>query len=207
MNEARGASRSYNNTLREEQAAQTRTRILTAAVELLAKGGEGDLVMAEVAERAGVSLRTVYRNFASRDALLDDVITWITDQFGRRVGPQPASRAEYEASALGVVEVVFDNEPLYRALLASSSGREAHQRSNIGHRAMIEAVFGGELDGLATEARRRFVAVLHLVSSSTGAFFLKDYGGLSAEDAGRALGWAIGVLADAAADPKRRAEL
>ena len=50
--------------------------------------------MAEVAERAGVSVRTVYRSFATKDELLDGVIDWINDahraaRSGHR--PRPAS--------------------------------------------------------------------------------------------------------------------
>ena len=46
------------------------------------------------------------------------------------------------------------------------------------------------------------MAVLHLVASSNGALFMKDYWDLSPQDVGRAMQWAIRVLADAASDPK-----
>ena len=48
------------------------------------------------------------------------------------------------------------------------------------------------------------MAVLHLVASSNGALFMKDYWDLSPEDVGQAMQWAIRVLVDAASDPKTR---
>ena len=50
-------------------------------------------------------------------------------------------------------------------------------------------------------------ALVHLVTSSHAAFFLKDYWGLDADEVARALQWAIGVLADAIHDPERRGNL
>ena len=43
---------------------------------------------------------------------------------------------------------------------------------------------------------------MHLVSSSNGALFMKDYWGLDADEIGQALQWAIRTLADAARRPE-----
>ena len=53
----------------------------------------------------------------------------------------------------------------------------------------------------------RFAAVLHLLSSSNGALFMKDYWGLEADDIGQAVQWAIKTLSDAAGNEKRRSGL
>ena len=197
--------RQYNNSLREGQAAQTRERILDATVALLAEGGDSDVAMPDVAARAGVSLRTVYRNFPSRDALLDAVAHWITAQFATRM-KFPTSAAEYGDRA-EMLHVVFELEPLYRALFASAAGRAAHVRSNVDRSALIQKAFADELDGLSAAQRRRFAALMHLVQSSNGALFLHDYTALSQNDIVRALRWASLVLAEAVADPDRRKEL
>jgi AcrR family transcriptional regulator len=200
------ATRPYTNSLREEQAAQTRSRILEATVALLAESGEGDVAMPEVAARAGVSLRTVYRNFPTRDALLDGVAEWITAQFAARMSVFPTTADGYEA-LIAQLPLVFELEPLYRALFASAPGRAAHARSNVDRGQMIQRAFASELQGMGAVQRRRFAAVMHLVGSSNGALFLKDYAGLSPRDIVRAMGWASRVLAEAAADPDNRKEL
>src|SRR5687768_6052524 len=130
MNAKAASARAYSSTLRAEQAEQTRERIVQAAVDLLSAGDAGDLSMNDVAARAGVSVRTVYRNFSTRDELLDGVVGWIGDRLGNRVGPPPSTRDEYEQTAPDVIRALFEIEPLYRALFATSAGRESHRRSN-----------------------------------------------------------------------------
>src|SRR5947209_3786881 len=56
--------------LRDLYREQTRMRILDAAIAELAVSELEALTMAKVADRAGVTGRTVFRHFASRDALI-----------------------------------------------------------------------------------------------------------------------------------------
>src|SRR5436305_1111692 len=62
--------RSYDNTLRREQAEGTRGRILEAVRDLLVESPSLFSIPA-IAARAGVSEPTIYRHFANRGALLD----------------------------------------------------------------------------------------------------------------------------------------
>jgi hypothetical protein len=64
--------------------------------------------------------------------------------------------------------------------------------------------YATEIEGLDDDEARRLLAVLHLVASSSGALFMKDYWDLPPEDIGRVIEWAIRVLADAAGDPAQR---
>src|SRR5262245_37487344 len=80
MNEAAA----YDSPLRREQAEQTRARIVAAALDLIVGGVEG-VTMQQVAQAAGVALRTVFRHFPTRDDLLD--ATWQSMQV--RMGETP----------------------------------------------------------------------------------------------------------------------
>jgi AcrR family transcriptional regulator len=199
-----GGTRAYSSPLRAEQAEATQERIVQAAVDLLSEGDAGDLSMTDVAARAGVSVRTVYRSFSTKDDLLDGVIEWINGRIEQAVGARPETREDYETTTAEVVRVVFGIEPLYRALLATQAGRASHRRSNATRGPSMRAAYAAELEGLDEDQARRVLAVLHAVASSNGALFMKDYWDLSPEDAGRAIQWAIRVLADAASDPKQR---
>jgi AcrR family transcriptional regulator len=67
----------YGGTLRREQAAGTRERILDAGSELLHRTSVRDwkkLTVRAVADRAGVHERTVYRYFGSERGLRDAVL-------------------------------------------------------------------------------------------------------------------------------------
>jgi AcrR family transcriptional regulator len=64
------AKRAYNSSRRAQQAAQTRSDVLAAAVELFRSRGWGGTTLAAIAELAGVAVETVYKGFGSKKALL-----------------------------------------------------------------------------------------------------------------------------------------
>ena len=66
--------RSYSSTVRKEQAAQTRARILEAAGELFETAGYARTTIAAIAERAGVAADTVYAIFGNKARVLTALI-------------------------------------------------------------------------------------------------------------------------------------
>src|SRR4030095_13428033 len=66
--------RAYSMQQRAKQVAQTRERIIEAAVELFAKRGARATTMTEVARLADVSPATVTNHFAAPDLLLEAVV-------------------------------------------------------------------------------------------------------------------------------------
>jgi len=77
--------RRYNSPARRQQAAATRERIIAAGAELVHRYRTwdwDDLTFRAVAERAGVSERTVYRNFPSERHLHDAVMARLEEEAG-----------------------------------------------------------------------------------------------------------------------------
>lgn len=75
--------------MRRRQAADTRARILAAGAALLHRSSIRDwraLTLRAVAERAGVSERTVYRHFANERALRDAVMHRLEQDAGIDLG-------------------------------------------------------------------------------------------------------------------------
>jgi AcrR family transcriptional regulator len=68
------APRSYAMQRRSQHAAQTRERILDAALELFSKQGARATTMNDVARRADVSPTTVSNHFATPDSLIEAVL-------------------------------------------------------------------------------------------------------------------------------------
>lgn len=64
------ASRSYNSVIRKDAEVETLRRIVAATVQLHSEKGAMATTHAEIAERAGVSIPTVYKHFPTRNALL-----------------------------------------------------------------------------------------------------------------------------------------
>jgi len=85
LSEPTRARRRYDTTLRRQQAAATRERIVAAGSELLHGSPIRDwraLTVRAVAERAGVNERTIYRHFANERALRDAVMQRLEEESG-----------------------------------------------------------------------------------------------------------------------------
>lgn len=82
--------RRYRSALRQEQAEQTRQRVLDAAAALFEQRGYTGTTIAAIAEAAGVSEETVYARFRTKRTLLGELV--------RRAvrGPDPRPIPEQE---------------------------------------------------------------------------------------------------------------
>jgi AcrR family transcriptional regulator len=87
--------RPYNTTRRQEQARETRLRIIGAAHELFVAQGYGRTTIAEIAASAGVSVETVYAAFRNKPTLLRQVwyVNFRGDEQDIRLLDRPEIRA------------------------------------------------------------------------------------------------------------------
>ena len=81
---ARNESRPYRQKVRAERQAETRQRIIEAAVALHLERGPAQTSINAIAERAGVNRVTVYRHFPDQRTLLEACST-----HARRLNPPP----------------------------------------------------------------------------------------------------------------------
>jgi AcrR family transcriptional regulator len=97
------ARRPYDSSRRRAEAAARRQSVLTAAGELFLQRGFAPTTVAAVADRAGVSPETVYKNFGGKTGL----VRALYGQAIRGDGPIPAeqrsNRLRTRADALEVV--------------------------------------------------------------------------------------------------------
>src|SRR5881409_1575659 len=109
-----------DSPLRQRHAELTRELIMRTVAELIEEGDPSELAVPDVARRSGVSLRTVYRYFPTRDELLTATGEWIADRFLEpslpdRLAEIPANYAENAAR--------FDeHEALFRAMALTAAG-------------------------------------------------------------------------------------
>jgi AcrR family transcriptional regulator len=186
-------------SLRDQQAAVARERILRAVAELLERDGGADLTVPQVAELSGVSLRTVYRYFPTREELLAAA--------GRYIGGELLQQG-YPTSLDDVADLFeracseFDQRPgLVRAMALSEVGREARSSRRRERLAAIRHVLDAEVGGLTERERRHAEAVLAYLHNMLAYTTLREEHGLSGDEIGEALSWAIRTLA---ADLRRR---
>jgi AcrR family transcriptional regulator len=72
--------RTYRSRLRDERAADTRDRIVTAARELFAARGFGGATMAAIADQAGVAQQTLYATFGSKRDIAAALLARMEDE-------------------------------------------------------------------------------------------------------------------------------
>lgn len=199
MNAEAAREVAYDSPLRRQQSDRTRELILDAFADQLADTGLQDFSVAKMAERAGVSVRTVYHHFPDRNALLDA----LDRRMDRELGdvPFPTTAADLP----GTVETLFRafdaNEQLVRAKFASELGRSMRERGRArrleGLRRIVEPI----TSNLPPEETKQAIAVLHHLLNLEAWRSMKDEAGLDGEASGRAVGWAIRTLV---ADLERR---
>ena len=87
--------RHYDSTWRQEQARETRQRIIQAAHDLFVKKGYGSTTIADIAREAGVAVETVYAAFRNKHTLLRQVwyVSFRGDEEDVRLWDRPEIRA------------------------------------------------------------------------------------------------------------------
>ena len=98
--EVKNPRRKYHSPLREDQARQTRRRVLEAAFRLFVDRGYAGTTIAAVAEAAGVSPETIYLSVGSKRSLLEGAIEMaIAGDGGPEMGEEALSNAAASLSA------------------------------------------------------------------------------------------------------------
>lgn len=185
-------AQNYSSPLRDRQKADTRELILDAVKRLLRDRGLGELSLASVAREAGITERTVYRHFATREQLLEATWAAVNDRLGMREFPRTA--AELVERPRQVFPAFDGQGEIVRAMLASPQGRELRLRVNKQRQAAIRAAVRDARPGLREPAFTRLCAAVQLLYSASGWATMTDYWDLDSEEAGRAASEAIAAL-------------
>lgn len=182
-------------SLRERQYRLTRTTILDALTELLAEN-RVDFSVQDVADRAGVSHRTVYRHFESREALIDGLVDEVQQKLAELV--RTPLRPEDVPSIVRETYQMLDRlSPAVPTLIAM--GVSGDRPSELGQQRTRDflRVFKEVTAHLEpSDAKAVAWTLRHLASNQTLARLRRD-GGIDSRSAGRAVSWAIEVLLEA----------
>lgn len=190
-------SRPYSSPLRDGQARQTRALILDALIELVSAEGAADLSIRDLAARAGVSQRTVYRHFPDRYALLNACTDHVSQLANWRSTEDFSSLddlADYIPQSFQVYE---DNERATRAMVLLNLDPARVAQLTLRNQEALAKRVAVELPHLDADERAEAVAVLHLLASSRTWLRFRDQDGLAPGQAGRAAQQATrAVIAD-----------
>lgn len=178
-------------SLREQHAEMTRERILAAVADLL-ESGDGELTMPGVADASGVSLRTLYRYFPTRDELLEAAARWIGDELLKHPYPQTLDEVA-ELFRIGCRD--FDERPqLVRAMALSQLGQNVRGYRRRERLDAIRRALRNEITGLSADEMRQAEAVLAYLHNMLAYTTLREENGLSGDEIGEAAAWAMQTL-------------
>ena len=180
------------NTLRDQQADLTRDLIMRAFQGLLQNDHPDAITYPQVAEAAGVSLRTVYRYFPTRVDLLQIAAAWFGELTAGALG-RPAYGARPGGRMPQMGRIFDEHTNVFRAL-ADDALEEPR-------RAAVAAAVAEVSGNLPPEEVRRAEAILGLIRSGRAWLVLHDQYGLAGDEIVRALDWAATTLLE---DVRRR---
>jgi AcrR family transcriptional regulator len=194
-------SRRYESPSRKAHAEETRTSILRALVDLIVDEGPGTISIPQVAERAGVSVRTVYHYFPTKEALFDgltDAIPSLTEQPDGTRPVNPTSPAELVTGIPAAYRYLDANRRMFRALSVSELGgrmASARQPERVGR---MDSALEPLRERLDPDEYRRLRGVVGVLASFDAFDGLTTVWGLTCEEASDAAAWAMKVLTDRA---------
>jgi AcrR family transcriptional regulator len=179
---------------------RTRRAILEAMVDVIMEtGGIGFSVQA-VADRAGVTHRTIYNHFPTREALCD--------AFSDYVGELLETSGGAPAPTISLASLPVLVEDLYRTLALRDRHARAYVMLMIGNRRpmsawrnrsqMAERLIAREQSERTSLTPRQVTAVIRMFASTMGWHLLTEQCGLSTKEAAAASAWATRTLLDAA---------
>jgi AcrR family transcriptional regulator len=187
--------------LRKRQQAETRRTILDAVGEVLGEEGLLGFSMQKVADRAGVTHRTVYNHFPTRDSLNDAFAVHVEEALATAGRPQPdAAKLQLGAMPAMVVEfveLIAQREAQVRAyaMLMLANRAPAHVMRERSER--FEHALEEQAGPMPAGSARLAATAIRMFISSVGWHVSRELHGLENDEVARMSEWAVRVLTDA----------
>ena len=170
-----------SSTLAEKQWEMTRGLILSTSVELLEKCSVNELTVRAVADEAGISERTIFRYFSTREVFLDAVASTLFKSLGTPPPPRTLK------------DLLRAPDVLYRTFEAKSTLVKIALHPDFYHRIRLSGgqqrwdaiqVLINEIAPQAPQRRRKLIAghIRYLLSATSWHYF-RFYFGFTIEEA------------------------
>ena len=183
-------ARPYSSELRSQQADATRSRILDAAIRVMARG-IASLSIPEVAREAGVSVPTVYRHFGTKEDLLAAVYPHVTRRIGLDKVPDPLTLDDLRDGIRAVFEKVDSYSDLERAAHASPAAEETRHLTMPKRVERLSRFADSVRPRLAKADRDRITRLLVVLTASASLRMWRDHLGASVEQAVDDIDWVM----------------
>jgi AcrR family transcriptional regulator len=152
--------------LHEQRRRSTREALRRAALASFARKGFANVTVSELAREAGVTERTFFRHFPSKEAVLfqdyETQVEWLSEALAQR----PASESVIEAVLASIGSFPYDVEVVRQAASARAELITADRIA--GHLRIVQASFGGVITDFIKD-RYRDTPDIDLVAEVGGA--------------------------------------
>jgi len=186
--------------LRTGQLAATRQRIGRAVADIIVSEGAASLSFPAVADRAGVSLRTVYRHFPNKDALVNAALEAGSE---RTLSAFPGGERSIDRLRQLIRELwaeLEENRDLVLVQLTTPAGRALRGERLRKRRAELRASLPDEVPTLEVDGYDRLAALCTVLFSSHLLFDLTEELGVERDTAAGLVAYAL----EAACERARR---
>lgn len=184
------AGRPYRSPLREEQAEETRARILEATLRIMATGIARVSVPA-VARAADVSVPTVYRHFGTKAKLLAALYPHIARRVGVGELVLPRSANEVGTMVRAIYARLDAFGDLAQAAMASPASEEVRRAQMPDRLGLSRRFVDDVVPGASKAVRERIARIMVVVTSSAALLTWRDRLGASADEAADDVEWLL----------------
>ena len=196
-------SRAYRSELRDAQAEATRSRILDAAIRVIATG-IASLSVPAVAREAGVSVPTVYRHFRTKADLLTAVYPHTARKAGLDTIADPRSMDELRPVVRAVVERLDHLDDLSRAAMASPGAAEVRDATMAMRYARLRPVAESIEPKLSRADLDRITRLLVVLTASASLRMWRDHLGLTVDQVADEVEWTVRAAIAASSTRRQR---
>src|SRR5262245_40296792 len=182
-------------TLRDQHTELTRDLIFQALTRLVLDEGVHDVSIQHVADVAGVSHRTVYRYFTSREELLDGLAEWLGSQMPKGLD---SYRPEEFVDAIRDTHAVFAQQAdRVRALAVLAAGARIRLPHRKRHTRTVRRAMTAFTGHLQEEDARAVAVIIRELAGSHMWSHLTDEYGMDEQQVTRVVVWAVKTLVEA----------
>ena len=154
--------------LRERKKRQTREALTRAALELFVERGYDETTLAEIAEAAGVSTRTIFAYFSGKEDILFSTVQTVLDALGRTLAERPEGVDTLTALREFILSSAHEKTELdckLGELVAADPTLSSHKRARVGQlQEVLAAAIADDL-GVGPNDLRPHVAAASLTAA------------------------------------------
>ena len=193
-----------STSLRERLKDETRQIILDAFASCIGDADVEKVTYADIAKRAGIGTRTVFRHFPARADLLRGLYHWVAHESRVKV-PFPESEQDLIDKISAYYSFLDEHYSVAKAFAITPQGYETRMAVNSERKEAYLKVLADASKSLSDKEKTYVAAAFQHMSSITAWLAMRENWDLTGHDAAEACRWAIrAMLNELHAKPPRK---